>query len=421
MSKKTELTWREIFSDLLHLQKETYTPEYAGDDFDEDFRPGLIHGLLVKRDPLLVTKIFGVISGRLDSPDFKDQVVALYRNSLESEVRDQRAKMAQDKNPNVLGEAILLDYIERISSVSWDNFLKRCSDLYEAYRPTKHSGLVEDKYFRDNYLLFSISSLLFKHLSRHDGSRFIIPRESLLASEYANAEINLFASDAQFNAYGLLTVVDEMEFSEIKPLEPFDRRVGKHLTLDADESTVRELVALKKIGTIGKLSFRPRFNIGLRSGTSLNLAMEELERGVLFKLSRLNQPEVTKLYSTNYDTLWVKSSDRDLTFEELVHDYVIEGDYIVTQVVHLEHSKQNGVYFINHIDHEYIYYTVDQYENRQTDPGQKGEARSRIKTFKVDDAKIPFTLPDGRWFLYTVLERHFHNTALIQEYFQKVL
>jgi hypothetical protein len=149
--------------------------------------------------------------------------------------------------------------------------------------------------------------------------------------------------------------------------------------------------------------------------------MEALERGALFDLSKLNKPEVTKLYSTTYDTLWVKASDSDLTFEELIQDFVIEGDYIVTQVVHLEYSKMNGVDLISHIDHEYIYYTVDQYEKRQTDPNQKGEARSRIKTFKVDDASIPFTLPDGRWFLYIVLERHFQNTALIQEYFQKVL
>lgn len=299
--------------------------------------------------------------------------------------------------------------------------MKFRSDFFEAYWLTQRPSLAGDNYFRDNFLLFSIADLLFNHLSRHDGSRFIVPRDSLLASEYANSQINLFESDAQFNAYGLLTVIDEMVFSESKPLEPFDGRVGKHLTLDADASTVRELVALRKIGAIGKLSFRPRFNIGLRSGTSLNLAMEELERGALFELSRLNEPEITKLYSTNYDTLWVKASDRDLTFEELVQDFVIEGDYIVTQVVHLEHSKKNGVYFINHIDHEYIYYTVDEYEARQTDPDQKGEARSRIKTFKVDDANIPFTLPDGRWFLYTVLERHFKNTALIEEYFQKVL
>lgn len=421
MSKETELSWREIFSGLLHLPKKMYTPELADDDFDENFRSGLIHGLFVKRDPRLVSSIFEAIAARLDSPDFKDQVVALHRSNLEREVRDLRSDMIHDKEPNALRVAILEEKKERVSSASWDNFLKFRSDFFEAYWLTQRPSLAGDNYFRDNFLLFSIADLLFNHLSRHDGSRFIVPRDSLLASEYANSQINLFESDAQFNAYGLLTVIDEMVFSESKPLEPFDGRVGKHLTLDADASTVRELVALRKIGAIGKLSFRPRFNIGLRSSTSLNLAMEELERGALFELSRLNEPEITKLYSTNYDTLWVKASDRDLTFEELVQDFVIEGDYIVTQVVHLEHSKKNGVYFINHIDHEYIYYTVDEYEARQTDPDQKGEARSRIKTFKVDDANIPFTLPDGRWFLYTVLERHFKNTALIEEYFQKVL
>ena len=421
MSKNTEQTWREIFCDLLSVHKKIYARELADDEFDEDFRSGLIHGLFIKRDPLLVERVFEVVSTRLDSPDFKDQVVALFRSSLKREVRDQQARMAQDLHPDAIGTEIIKKCQERISSASWENFLKYRADIYEAFKPYVTFNLAVDSYFEDNYLLFSIADLLFKHLQRHDGSRFIVPRESLLASEYANANIVLFDTDAQFNAYGLLTVVKEMEFSDNKPLEPFDRRVSKYLTLDVDESTVRDLIELRKNKAIGTLSFRPRFNLGLRSGTSLNLAMEALERGSLFELSKLNKPEITKLYSANYDTLWIKTSDRDLTFEELVADFVIDGDYIVTQVVHLEHSNKNGIDFINHIDHEYVYYTVDEYDIRKMNPSQKGEARSRIKTFKVDNANIAFTLPDGRWFLYTVLERHFQNTELIQEYFQNVL
>lgn len=415
MSKKIETSWREIFNNLLCARERFYSLSLASNDFDEDFLPGFTHGLFVKRDLRLVSTIFEAISERLDSPDFKDQVVALYRSCLERQARDIcNSFPSKDRSAGTV--RILQNLNERISSASWDNFSNYHAGFFEA-----HSSLPRDDYFRSNYLLFRIADLIFEHLLRHDGSRFIVPRESLLASEYANAKINLFESDAQFNAYGLLTVVDEMEFSEFKPLEPFDKRVGKHLTLDAKESTVRELVALKKAGNIGTLSFRPSFNIGLRSDTSPSISLEELERGALFDLSKRNKPEVTKLYSTNYDTLWVKASDGELTFEELVQEFVIEGDYIVTQVVHLEHTKKNGVDLISHIDHEYIYYTVDEYEKRQMDPNQKGEARSRIKTFKVDDANIPFTLPDGRWFLYIVLERHFQNTALIQEYFQKVL
>lgn len=333
---------------MISLQKEIYTSTLAGEDFDEDFRPGFMRELFVKRDPRLVITIFKAISERLDSPEFKYQVPALYRSCLERQARDMRHNFpGENRSSGTMDNLKKLD--ERISSASWEKFSEYCANFFVAY-----SSLPRDNYFRNNYLLFSIADLLFEHLLHHDGSRFIVPRDSLLASEYANAKINLFESDAQFNAYGLLTVIDEIEFSEIKPLEPFDKRVNKHLTLDADDPTVLELIALRKAGNIGTLSFRPRFNIGLRSDISLSPSLEALERGTLFDLSKLNKPEVTKLYSANYDTLWVKASDGDLTFEELVQDFVIEGDYIVTQVVHLKHSKKNGVDLISHIDHEYI-------------------------------------------------------------------
>jgi hypothetical protein len=415
-------TWRNLFKDLLSLNMQIYVPELAIEEFDEDFRSGLIHGLFIKRDQRLVGEIFDEISCRLANSDFRDHIVALFRKNLIEQARETGSEVIQNQYLDLVKFAIVIDLKGKIEGLSWEKYVIYCSNLYAASALSQRPATAAVREFlRDKHLIYKIAELLFQHLSRYDGSRFITPKDSLLVNEYADHDINLFYCDAQFNAYGLLTVVEELEFSDLKPLEPLDRRVEKHLSLDVDEQIVRELIALKKDGYIGTLSFRPRLNLGLRSRTSVNIALESIERGNIFELSKLNKPDHIKLYSANYDTLWVNVENGEITFEEILSDIVIEGDYLVTQVIHLQHSIKHGVAIINHIDHEFIYYTLDEYESRQSNPNQKGAARPRIKTFKVDDACIPFTLPDGRWFLYLVLEAHFTRIDLVTEYFEKVL
>jgi len=400
-------TWREHFATLLAIAPQLYTPELAGAPFDEDFRHGLIQGLLVKRDPRLMEGILPQIVERLVSQDFKDQVVALHC------IRMQEAIKLADPADAIGVETIRVN-TAKITNACWEQFEAECRSL----QPTYGTAVGADDRLG---VALCVAQLLWHHLNRQDPGRFVEPRHSLLAAEYACAGVDLFDSDEQFNAYGLLTVTDQLQFPDAKPREPFDPRVGKHLTLDADGWTIQQLAALRRAGLIGSLAFRPRFNVGLRGRTSPNISLEAVERGPLFELSGLGEPRLSKLYSDDYDTLWVKSKPGDLTFEELMQEFVIEGDYIVTQVVHLQHVAVEGVELIHHIDHEFIYYTEAEYEARQLDPDQKGEARSRIKTFKADQSRIPFIRADGSCFLFELLARHFTSTDLLREYFGKVI
>ena len=91
---------------------------------------------------------------------------------------------------------------------------------------------------------------------------------------------------------------------------------------------------------------------------------------------------------------------------------------MVTQVIHCEYFKDSGSYFICHLDHEFIFYSIDEYEMRQRDPAQKGNARKRIKTFKIDKAMIPISNDSN--VLFDILELKFKNKQLVREYFNKV-
>lgn len=420
MSDLRTPTWRDFFHELLSLDAKLYLPELA-EDFDEDFRSGLIRGLFIKRDQRLVGVIFNEISSRLSHPDFRDQVVALYRKHIIEAALQTGIDVTLEYYAHVLKAPIVISTSRNIEGACWETLEKYCASMYACTFAKRSASPEELEFFKTYYLCFTVAELLFSHLSKRSESRFVNPRDSLFAHEYASQGIDLFKCDDQFNTYGLITVVDEIEFSDLRPLEPFDGRVDKLVRLDASAPVVWELVSLKAAGYIGTLSFRPRFNVGLRSVPSASISLENFEQGRVFDLSRLDTPALDKLYSETYDTLWVNIGASEITFEEILSEIVIEGDYFVTQVVHLQHSMKDGSPVINHIDHEYIYYTLEEYEARQFNQRQKGTGRPRIKTFKVDRACIPFTLPDGRWFLYLVLENHFKNIGLVKEYFEKII
>lgn len=161
---------------------------------------------------------------------------------------------------------------------------------------------------------------------------------------------------------------------------------------------------------------------------------EAVETGTIFDFSNLGTYSVTKLYSEKYENcLWINIDSGNITFEELCEDFEIYDDYIITQGIHMEYVVDIGEVFITHLDHEYIYYTVEEYEKRCKDVKQKGEGYPRFKSFKIDNARIPFlkrcfienkdkkvnvVLRESEQFLCYVLESYFIHKDLLIEYFQ---
>ncbi len=153
------------------------------------------------------------------------------------------------------------------------------------------------------------------------------------------------------------------------------------------------------------------------------LLMEEMAFGAPLRLKISSLPALSQFYSTNKykNNLWVQHdiNKKSLTFEELMEDFEVAGDDVVTQVIHLEYQSEGHNYFINHLDHEFILYELDNYQKRLNDATIKGH--KKIKTFKIDNSKIPFDINfDGDLFLLQVLYSYFKNDDLIREYFEKI-
>ena len=106
---------------------------------------------------------------------------------------------------------------------------------------------------------------------------------------------------------------------------------------------------------------------------------------------------------------------------------------MVTQVVHLEYQCKAQDAYITHLDHEYIFYTLEEYERRMKDNLQKGSGLTRLKSFKIDHSCIPFKykvevkrrdengeelLIEYVQILSYILEIYFKHKDLLKEYFQ---
>lgn len=250
---------------------------------------------------------------------------------------------------------------------------------------------------------------------------------------YSNNDIDL-SGDEQYNKYGLLSIsLDNFEFCSNNPFQLRDKRCDSafyfsnlipnktSLCINNHLSLIEFLWNCLVEGRINKLSLRPEFNDVPGSGQTISL--EEFERGVPFDIKGLNVENVSKLFQENNysNQLWVyMDGESDITFEEFdeynTESYLEISGFVVTNVVHLKYFIENNDYFIEHIDHEYIFYLPGEYEKRKNNHLQKGNAKKRLKTFKIDDSKIPLSSQRDLEFLEVILKECLSHVDLIEEF-----
>ena len=200
---------------------------------------------------------------------------------------------------------------------------------------------------------------------------------------------------------------------------------------------------LKKVSEMMSSGIIKDFSVRLLNEPGYNGRMyceyiaEALERGKIFEFVNLGNYSTSRLYSKEYENcMWVTIDPQNITFEELCENFEVYNDMVVTQVVHLQYEIEGECAFITHLDHEYVFYTIDEYENRMSSATQKGTAKTRMKSFKIDNSRIPFDyrcevlrkdengndLPQkDEQFLCYVLESYFKHKDLLKEYFQNIL
>ena len=249
---------------------------------------------------------------------------------------------------------------------------------------------------------------------------------------------SILDKNSQFHKYGLVPVDIERELLLINPPRIYDKSINKtFFTKNVPLNLLKNIVEMISNGIVKDFSVRILNDSGYTEKLEDESLLEELERGKVFDFASLGGYSISKLYSSNYENcMWVEIDSQNITFEELCQDFESYNNMVVTQVVHLQYKKEGDSAYITHLDHEYIFYTIDEYEKRMSDVTQKGTAKPRMKSFKIDNSIIPFgyrckvlnkdehknELPQkDEQFLCYVLECYFKHKDLLKEYFYKVL
>jgi hypothetical protein len=250
-----------------------------------------------------------------------------------------------------------------------------------------------------------------------------------------NVYDGLFEKQSQFKKYGLLPVDTVRELLEVEPPRIYDKGINKTLfTKNIPLRLLKQLKLLKDLGYIKDIAIRVKNEKPYEGKLVCLYLAEALERGQFFCLSELGAYSITRLYSEKYDDcLWVEIDERNITFEELCEDFTTYENVVVTQVIHLEYQCEDQDAYITHLDHEYIFYTLEEYEQRLKDNSHEGSGLTRLKSFKIDHSRIPFNyeievkrkgedgedLPIERvQILSYILETYFSHKDLLKEYFQ---
>lgn len=248
---------------------------------------------------------------------------------------------------------------------------------------------------------------------------------------------DIFDKQSQFHKYGIVPLGNERELLTIDPPRIYDSSINRtFFTKNVPLHLLKQISEMMSAGIIMDFSVRLVNEPGYEGRIYCEYLAEALERGKVFDFVNLGDYSISRLYSEQYENcMWVNIDPYNITFEEMCEDFEVHDNMIVTQVVHLEYFCEDSHVYISHLDHEYIFYAIEEYEERMKNPVKKGEAKTRLKSFKIDHSKIPFDylceihrkdmngndLPvEHEQFLCYVLESYFKHKELLKEYFQKL-
>lgn len=274
-------------------------------------------------------------------------------------------------------------------------------------------------YIKDNYINYYIGDILYsKYLSIKGRADMLnLKYSKVVKTEYEKIGIDICQEDVQFSKYSLISMSKNIQIFNDKDSQTiFDDRLDKYFWIAVPRRLLISIEELIKNKMVSDISFRVDYVSDLLPLT------EEMEFGAPLRLKISSLPKLSKFYSTDQyeNNLWIRHDveKQSLTFEEMVVDFEVIGDDVVTQVIHLEYTEHSEEFFITHLDHEFIIYTLDNYQERLTDANIKGHRK--VKTFKIDNSMIPFNEKiNGELFLVQVLDSYFKNDELIHNYFNK--
>ncbi|MBK5374375.1 hypothetical protein JFT81_06990 [Pseudomonas sp. TH43] len=334
-----------------------------------------------------------------------------------------------------------LESLQERALRSYDDF---CSTLVAAKDFTTRQC-------KKNFFLTSVLRILYEAHCTEERERRRYMREPQRSTQlyqyYKAADVDLLETDAQYSKYHLYSATENTElligipnriFDPQRPLQLFIENTPEHVLWLFErlrnEGLIKDLALLASNDVLIETDKHIFVTLGYEIVT-VPLTMHNLPRQpdgavlrtVLRKSSSPNDrtavsPSVSFFYGPDSeDKIWCSITADSMTFEEIAHVPELLEDCAVTRMIHLEYFIDGGRLFVSHIDHEFIFYTHEEFDLRADDFSQKGNARKRLKTFKIDRSAIPFILDDGTFFVHTLIDACFERPYLLMDFLLDML
>lgn len=430
-----------IYFDELNEKREQQCLLMLAGDFSYEGVFDLITDCFLNNDPVLFESAIPWLKQAMQKKSFMDKILRFERNRLGREL--------EQLHTCDLHHHHIKKTLDEISTKTLrEQALHMFDDLCSTMPAAKEFTVAQ---CRENYYFTKLLCVVYEaHCAeRREQNRFkrTLPEATLLYQYYLAADIDLLKEDSQYSKYKLYSISEEIQlligmpcriFDPKQPLQIFVEDIPRHV-LELFErlrkdGLIKDLALLASNEALVKTDKHIFITLGIEDIqlplTLHNLSRQPDEELIHTVMQRSNLPidgvtlipsvsTFCELYSE--DRTWCSITMNSMTFEEVAHIPELLEDCAVTKVIHLEYFVNRGQLYVSHIDHEYIFYTHEEYDLRAKDPFQKGSARKRLKTFKIDHSSIPFILEDGTLFVHTLIEACFSRPHLLMNFLTDML
>lgn len=436
----------DFFSSLKAEENATLKKTFEG-DFSDVGKFTILTEKYLENNEALLGKIIPKFITTLAMEENKDSILDAQKEKIKTEL-DNLYKELESTSSSFHEKQI--SYLEdKLSKLSTSSLEEEAHSIFDALvLGILQTNKKSSNQTKVNYFYVSCLTILYEKFKSDisNSEKYSAARktESKLYKYYKSLDIDLKDGDRQFAKYDLLSISGSEQIISGLPSRIFDKKNNSQFLIDTPEVLLDIFASLLKSEAIKSISFLVECEVVFQTSQQYFILLgNEQPKSPVFLLNFLSDvrdcqatrnvvkeadskntfpPHVLagRFYDKNNDSAWYFIDDRNIYFEEIQNDPEVLDDCVVTQLIHVEYFVRNGEILLSHIDHEYIFYSYDEFDKRLEDFSQKGSARKRIKTFKIDNSEIPLIIECSTLVLNTILEYIFKKPYLFNGFVREI-
>lgn len=401
----------------------------------------------LENNETLLGGIIPEFKAALKMEEIKDSILEAQKEQIRN--RLDRLHKELENTPDSFYEIQIEHYENRLSKLSMSSIIEEAHSIFdEVVLGVLQANQKSSDQSKENYLYTYYLTILYEKF-KYDATKAekytaTKQTEKKLYKYYKSLNVELRETDRQFAKYDLFSISSSEQIISGLPSRIFDKENNSQFLIDIPEALLNMFASLLQSEAINNISFLIECEVVFQTSMQYFILLgNEQPKSPVFFMDFLNDirdgqavrevvrktdtpnvfpPHVLagRFYDTNNDSAWYFIDSRNIYFEEILSDPEVLDDCVVTQLIHIEYFIRNDQMLLAHIDHEYIFYSYDEFDKRLKDFSQKGSARKRIKTFKIDNSEIPLIAEGDVLVLNTILENLFKKPYLFNRFIREI-